>query len=131
MNLKLSDAEWHQKLTPEQYYVTRSNGTEPPFSHPYCSEVRTGVYSCVCCNKTLFQSCAKFESDSGWPAFCSPDTENVLTEHPEKSWFGTIKEVRCSGCDAHLGHVFENQDNVTGQHYCINGVALTFEESEQ
>jgi peptide-methionine (R)-S-oxide reductase len=129
--VKKSNTEWHKQLTRDQYNVTRKQGTERPFSHPYHSEKTKGVYTCVCCGKPLFHSETKFDSGCGWPSFTSPTDKDAVSEHSDTSMFMRRTEVRCSDCDAHLGHVFPDGPGPTGLRYCINGVALKLEpESE-
>jgi peptide-methionine (R)-S-oxide reductase len=119
-----SDAEWREELTPEQYYVTRQHGTERPFSSPLNVEKRKGVYACVACGAPLFKSDTKYESGSGWPSFWAPISSNAVTEHEDSSMLMRRVEIRCATCDAHLGHVFPDGPQPTGQRYCMNGVAL-------
>jgi peptide-methionine (R)-S-oxide reductase len=119
-----SDAEWREELTPEQYYVTRQHGTERPFSSPLNVEKRKGVYACVACGAPLFKSDTKYESGSGWPSFWAPISPNAVTEHEDSSMLMRRVEIRCATCDAHLGHVFPDGPQPTGQRYCMNGVAL-------
>jgi peptide-methionine (R)-S-oxide reductase len=121
-----SNAEWRQRLTPEQYYVTRERGTELAFTGPFWNEKRPGAYSCVCCGAPLFSSATKFESGTGWPSFYAPLTPEAVSEHVERSWFMRRTEIRCAACDAHLGHVFADGPRPTGLRYCMNGTALTF-----
>lgn len=121
-----SDTEWRQQLTPEQYRVTRRHGTERAFTHPYYSETRNGTYSCVCCGAALFSSRDKFDSGTGWPSFTQPIAEGAVSEHEDRTFFMRRIEVRCAGCDAHLGHVFPDGPEPTGLRYCVNGVALLF-----
>ena len=128
--VKKTDAEWKQELSPEQYRVTRKHGTEKPFSHPHNDEKAAGVFSCVCCGKDLFHSDAKFDSGSGWPSFHSPIHDEAVSEHEDRSLFMRRVEIKCMDCDAHLGHVFPDGPQPTGLRYCMNGVALDFEEGE-
>ena len=120
-----TDEEWLQQLTPQQFAVTRRHGTEPAFSHPYNNDKREGIYRCVCCGEELFDSTTKFDSGSGWPSFFAPASEQAVDEHEDNSLFMRRTEVRCASCDAHLGHVFPDGPQPTGQRYCINGLALS------
>ncbi len=113
-------------LDAAQYRITRQCGTEPPFSHPYYFNKRPGVYHCVCCGAALFSSTHKYESGTGWPSFFAPLSEAALRERVDTSHGMTRTEVRCAGCDAHLGHVFPDGPPPTGLRYCINGLALDF-----
>ena len=122
--IAVSEAEWRQKLTPEQFNVTRKHSTERAFSHPYHQEKQAGMYKCVCCGAQLFSSETKYDSGTGWPSFYAPAREGSVSEHEDRSFFMRRTEVRCAKCEAHLGHVFPDGPKPTGARYCINGVAL-------
>lgn len=125
--LTLSDSEWREKLTDDQYRVTRKHGTERAFTSPLNAEKRPGTFNCVCCGQPLFRSEAKFESGTGWPSFYEPLSTEAVEDHVDRSWFMRRTETRCARCDAHLGHVFPDGPQPTGLRYCMNGVALDFE----
>jgi peptide-methionine (R)-S-oxide reductase len=111
------------------HHVTQCGGTEPAFTGPWLHEKRKGRYLCTCCGQPLFTSEAKFDSGSGWPSFFEPLDRYALTQHRDASHGMVRVEVRCSGCQAHLGHVFTDGPAPTGLRYCINGVALQFDPS--
>jgi peptide-methionine (R)-S-oxide reductase len=126
-----SDAEWRAELTPEQYKVTRQHGTERAGTSPLNKEKREGMFTCVCCGAPLFSSDTKFESGTGWPSFYRPVDDQAVTEHDDRSFLMRRTEVRCAKCDAHLGHVFPDGPQPTGQRYCMNGVALGFQPGRE
>lgn len=123
-----SDAEWRESLSPLAYKVTRKKGTERAFTHDDFPK-QAGTFSCVCCGAPLFDAETKFDSGTGWPSFYAPVSGGAVEEHEDRSLFMRRTEVVCARCDAHLGHVFPDGPAPTGQRYCMNGVALTFEPS--
>jgi peptide-methionine (R)-S-oxide reductase len=124
-----TDEEWRQQLTPEQYAVLRGHGTERPGTCALLHEHRAGTFACVGCGQPLFRSERKFESGTGWPSFHTPLEGSIETTVDRSLWMART-EVHCSRCGGHLGHVFEDGPPPTGLRYCINGVALVFEEED-
>ncbi|MBN8999614.1 MAG: peptide-methionine (R)-S-oxide reductase MsrB [Rhizobiales bacterium] len=119
-----TDAEWRAQLTPMQYEVTRNQATERPFTGPWLSEKRAGLYRCVACGAPLFRSEAKYESGCGWPSFFVPADGEAIAEIEDFSHGMHRVEIRCAQCDAHIGHVFPDGPRPTGLRYCTNGTAL-------
>jgi peptide-methionine (R)-S-oxide reductase len=126
--LAKSDAEWKSLLTPEEYRVTRTKGTERPFSGAYWNTTDNGVYRCVCCGEPLFHAEQKFDAGCGWPSFSAPVDSAPLHEAEDASHGMRRTEVTCGKCGAHLGHVFPDGPPPTGLRYCINSVALKLEK---
>ena len=122
---KLSDMDWRQRLTADQYMILRHHGTERPGSSPLNKEKRKGTFTCAGCDLPLFSSDTKFESGTGWPSFYQPLAGAVETK-TDRSLLMTRNEVHCSRCLGHLGHVFDDGPRPTGLRYCMNGVALKF-----
>lgn len=125
----MTDAEWRQRLTPQEYRVLREAGTEAPFTGEYTDTKTEGVYHCRACGAELFRSQAKFASHCGWPSFYQPSEGDAVVLLEDRSMGHVRTEVRCANCDSHLGHVFEGEgyDVPTDQRWCINSVSLTLE----
>jgi peptide-methionine (R)-S-oxide reductase len=122
--LELSDAQWKQRLTTEQYDVLRRRGTERPFTGCFVGSHDPGTYVCAGCHRPLFRSGRKFESGTGWPSFTEPIDAGAVTSIEDSSYGMVRTEVRCGHCDGHLGHVFPDGPPPTGLRYCMNSAAL-------
>ncbi|HET8693499.1 MAG TPA: peptide-methionine (R)-S-oxide reductase MsrB [Aquabacterium sp.] len=124
--VKKTDAQWREQLSDIDYRVTRQAATEHPFTGRYWDHFEDGAYRCVCCGVKLFDSSTKFDAGCGWPSYWEPAQEGVIERLRDTS-HGMIRvEVRCQNCGAHLGHVFEDGPQPTGERYCINSAALDF-----
>ena len=123
--LELSDQEWRERLTPEQYHVLRKEGTERPFTSPLNKEYGEGTYVCAGCELPLFSSETKFDSGTGWPSFWAPIEGSTGTKTDFKLILPRT-EYHCIRCEGHQGHVFDDGPEPTGQRWCNNGVALKF-----
>ena len=132
MNEKIekTDAEWKEKLTPEQYHILREKGTERAFTGKYADTHDTGVYRCAGCGNPLFNSETKFESGSGWPSFYKPVKEEAVATETDNKFGMTRTEVLCARCGGHLGHVFPDGPKPTGLRYCMNSAALDLEKEK-
>ena len=127
-DLPTTDAEWLERLTPDQFAIARKGGTERAFTGEYWDTKSDGVYHCISCDTPLFTSDTKYDSGSGWPSFFQPVTPDAIATKRDIA-FGMIRtEVICATCDAHLGHVFKDGPQPTGLRYCMNSASLNLEE---
>jgi peptide-methionine (R)-S-oxide reductase len=129
--LTLSDAEWREKLTDEEFRVLRKHGTERAFTSPLNDEGREGVFTCAGCGNALYPSSAKFDSGTGWPSFFAPVSDAAVGTTTDYKLLYPRTEVHCANCGGHLGHIFDDGPAPTGKRHCINGIALDFVPAEE
>lgn len=129
--MNLSEAEWRERLTPEQYHVLREGGTERAFAGELNTKKAEGMYRCAGCGEPLFTSDTKYDSGSGWPSFTAPVEDKAVEEIRDVSHGMVRTEVRCATCEGHLGHVFPDGPGANGLRYCMNSLSLEFEESDR
>jgi peptide-methionine (R)-S-oxide reductase len=126
-----TEQEWRDQLTDDQFRITRKKGTEAPFTGALCHAHEPGLYNCICCGTTLFDSTIKFDSKSGWPSFTQPYKPNAVKYEKDIS-FGMIRvEIMCNTCDAHLGHVFPDGPEPSGLRYCVNSESITLQTQHE
>lgn len=128
--LNLTDAEWRERLTPEQYQILRHAGTERAFTGKYEKNKAPGLYTCAGCGTPLFSSETKYNSGSGWPSYTAPVAPDAVDEHTDQSHGMVRTEVRCATCEGHLGHVFPDGPGPDGLRYCINSASLDFKPKD-
>lgn len=128
--VRLTEQQWREKLSPEEYRVCREKGTERPFTGQWLDEIRTGNYLCTCCGAKLFESEHKFDSGCGWPSFSAQSSHGNVVYQPDNSHGMQRIEILCKQCDAHLGHVFDDGPKPTGKRYCVNSVSVKFTQQK-
>ena len=127
----MSEEEWKKRLTSQRYRVLRQKGTEPAFTGELLNNKDKGMYVCAGCGAELFSSDTKFESGSGWPSFYAPASEQTIEEKSDNSHGMKRVEIMCKRCGGHLGHLFDDGPNPTGQRYCVNSLSLGFEKKDK
>ena len=128
--MDLTEEEWRERLTPEQYHVLREAGTERAFTGKYEQHKHAGIYACAGCGTALFSSDTKYNSGSGWPSYTAPVAPDAVEEHTDQTHGMVRTEVRCAACEGHLGHVFPDGPGPAGLRYCINSASLDFKPKE-
>ena len=123
-----SDQEWREILSEEEYYITRQKGTEPAFSGKAFDISKDGVFKCRCCGAKLFERTSKYESGGGWPSFFKGISNDAIKTEQDTSHGMFRTEIMCATCDAHLGHVFDDGPEPTGQRYCVNSLSIQYKE---
>ena len=131
MNSNVSEEEWKNKLTPEQYKVLRRKGTEPAFTGKLLHNKEKGVYMCGACGAELFASDTKYDSGSGWPSFWAPLAGDRIEERSDNTLGMKRVEIVCKRCGSHLGHVFDDGPQPSGERYCVNSLSLAFKKKDE